>query len=285
MTERLRRSFLYTPADDAEMMEKALGLDAADAVIFDLEDAVPNKSLPDARANLEDVLGERSDRGAERCVRINGLQTTHWKDDIEAAVAAGVDTIVLPMVERPAQTERAVAAVEDASGAVPEFIVTVETPRGLFAADELAAHGGRVDAVTGFSYGIGDYARAVGTTGAPAQLHEYVSNVVVSAAAVGGLDPISTVYQDFTDDDGLRERAAQARESGYIGQKAIHPRQLSEINDMFTPTAEEAEEAARFIDAFDAAERDSIVVDGVFLDTAIVEQYRTILHRYEVVGS
>ncbi len=265
------------------MMEKALGLDAADAVIFDLEDAVPAEVLPQARTNLQTVLGESSSRGIERCVRINGLQTPHWEADIEAAVTAGADTIVLPMIEQPEQTARAVTAAANADGDVPEFIVTVETPRGMFAAEKLATHASQLDAVTGFSYGIGDYARAVGATGTPAQLHEYVRNVVVSAAAVGGLDPISTVYQDFSDVEGLREHAAQAHEIGYIGQKAIHPRQLPVINDMFTPTAEEAEEAARFVDAFDAADRDSIVVDGVFLDTAIVEQYRTVLTRHEEV--
>lgn len=284
VTNRLRRSFLYTPADDPEMMTKAFST-AADAVIFDLEDAIPTDALPEARANLATVLDDVSEHPTEQCVRINSLQTPHWDTDIKAAVAAGVDTIVLPMVERPEQTKQAVEVAANADGELPEFIVTVETPRGLFAADELAAHGSDIDAVTGLSYGIGDYARAVGATGAPAQLHEYVSNVVVSAAAVGGLDPISTVYQNFADDDGLREQAMQARNAGYIGHKAIHPDQLAIINDMYTPTSEEVDEATRFVDAFDAADRDSLVVDGVFLDTAIVEQYRTLLSRYEEVGA
>lgn len=284
MTDRLRRSFLYTPADDRDMMRKALGLEAADAVIFDLEDAIPTDALPAARTNLRAVLDAEEETATERCVRVNGLQTPHWEADVEAAVGAGVDTIVLPMVERTDQIDRAVEAADAADGDSPEFIVTVETPRGLFAAEELAAHGGDIDAVTGFSYGIGDYARAVGATGTPAQLHEYVRSVVVSAAAVGGLDPLGTVYQDFTDTEGLRETAAELREIGYIGQKAIHPGQLAVINDMYTPSAEEAEDAARFVDAFDANERDSIVVDGVFLDTAIVEQYRTVLNRHGEVG-
>lgn len=264
------------------MMAKALDSEA-DAVIFDLEDAVPNDALTDARANLATVLEDAPDDRTERCVRINGLQTRNWDADIEAAVAAGVDTIVLPMVERTDQIEQAVDTATTADGPLPEFIVTVETPRGLFAADELATHGGDIDSVTGFSYGIGDYSRAVGTTGTPDQLHDYVQTVIVSAAAVGGLDPLSTVYQDFTDHEGLRENAARARNIGYIGQKAIHPNQLPVINDMYTPTTDEVEEAGRFVETFDAADRDSLVVDGVFLDTAIVEQYRTLLSRHEEV--
>ncbi len=278
MTDRLRRSFLYTPADEPEMMEKAIET-VADAVIFDLEDAVPNDALPDARANLAAVLERGLENGTETCVRINGLQTPHWEDDVAAAVGAGVDTIVLPVIETVEQTEQAIAAAKAADGTLPEFVVTIETPRGLFAAESLAEQGRQHGAITGFSYGIGDYARAVGATGTPAQLHRYVRNVAVSAASIGNLDPIDTVYQEYSDTEGLREHAAAARECGYLGQKAIHPKQLPVINDVYTPTSAEVEEARRFVEAFDSADRASIVVDGVFLDTAIVDQYRTLLRR------
>ncbi|WP_435156671.1 HpcH/HpaI aldolase/citrate lyase family protein [Haladaptatus sp. DFWS20] len=284
MTEHLRRSFLYTPADDLEMMEKAVGLDTADAVIFDLEDAIPDDAVADARENIESVLQGRSFGRTEACVRINGLQTPHWESDLRAAVAADIDTVILPMVEEPAQLDRATQVAEAANGAIPELIVTIETPKGLFAVDEIAAHGGSLPHVTGLSYGFGDYTRAIGATGKPTRIHDFLSELIVSAAAVGGLDPIATVYQDFTDTTGLREQAKECRAIGYIGQKAIHPSQLEIINEMYTPTPAEVEEATHFVDTFDTADRDSLVVDGVFLDTAIVDQYRTVLSRHEEVA-
>ena len=283
MTERRRRSLMYTPADDPEMMASAASLDAADGVIFDLEDAVPADDVPAARENLEEVLGERDFGDTERCVRINGLQTDQWRDDLDAAVRAGVDTVVLPMVEGPDHLDAVVSEALPSTNGI-EFIPTIETPRGAFAADDIAERGRDLDAVTGLSYGIGDYARALGTTGTPDAIHEHLQQVVVSAAALGGLDPIATVYQDFDDTQGLRAAARSARDVGYVGQKAIHPKQLEVVNDVYSLTETELENARRYVEAFDEADRDSLVVDGVFLDTAIVEQYRTILSRREEVA-
>ncbi|WP_458208797.1 HpcH/HpaI aldolase/citrate lyase family protein [Haladaptatus sp. NG-SE-30] len=284
MSDHLRRSFLYTPADDIEMMKKAAGLDAADAVIFDLEDAIPDDAVADGRENINTILEDTHFDQTEVCVRINGLQTRNWETDLRAAVAAGVDTVILPMVERPADVDQAIQVAESASGGVPEFIVTIETPKGLFAVDEIATRGGSLPPVTGLSYGFGDYTRAIGATGKPTRIHDFLSEIIVSAAAIGGLDPIATVYQDYTDTTGLREQAMECREIGYIGQKAIHPAQLEVINEVYTPTLEDVEEARHFVDSFDTAERDSLVVDGVFLDTAIVDQYRTVLDRHDEVA-
>lgn len=285
MTKRLRRSFLYTPADDTDMMRKAAGTNA-DAVIFDLEDAIPTDAIPEARENVATVLADAETDFGERevCTRINGLQTDHWEGDLRASIDAGADAVILPMIERPGQLTTVVETARDAGGQVPEFVATIETPRGLFSADDIAERGGELDPVTALSYGFGDYTNAIGATGKPASMEAFVRQTVVSAAALGGLDPLATVYQDFTDTEGLRDHAAAARELGYIGQKAIHPAQLETLNEMYTPTQEEVDRARRFIDAFDGAERDSIVVDGVFLDTPIAEQYRTVLRRHEEVA-
>lgn len=280
MTKRLRRSFLYTPADDPEMMAKAAETDA-DAVIFDLEDAIPDDAVPDARGNVADVTSDASFGDAERCVRINGYRTDRWLDDLLAAVESDVDTVVLPMIETAAELETFVAVARQADGATPEFVPTVETPRGLAAVEAVAERGGEFPEVTGLSFGFGDYTRAIGATGRPERVREHVSLRVVGAAATAGLDPLATVYQDFRDADGLRNAAERARGVGYVGQKAIHPAQIDVLNDVYTPTGEEVERARRFVERFEESPRDSLVVDGVFLDTAIVEQYETVLARYE----
>jgi len=278
MTERLRRSFLYTPADDPEMMAKAAETDA-DAVIFDLEDAIPDDAVPTARENVADVASDAEFGDTERCVRINGYRTDRWLNDLLAAAESDVDAVVLPMIETPGELETFVAVARQADGETPEFIPTVETPRGLSAVEEIAERGGDLPEVTALSFGFGDYTRAIGATGRPERVREHVSLRVVGAAATAGLDPLFTVYQDFRDSEGLRETAERARSVGYVGQKAIHPSQIEVLNDVYTPTDEEVERARTFVERFEASPKDSLVVDGVFLDTAIVEQYETVLAR------
>lgn len=282
MTDRLRRSFLYTPADDPEMMEKAAGT-AADAVIFDLEDAVPDDAVPQARENVAEVTASASLDDVERCVRINGYRTDMWLDDLLTAVEHDVETVILPMIETPAELETFVAVARQADGTTPEFVATVETPRGLSGVEEIADRGGEFPEVTGLSFGFGDYTNAIGATGRPARVREHVSLRTVGAAATAGLDPLGTVYQDFRDAEGHREAAERAREIGYVGKMAIHPAQIEVLNDVFTPTDEEVERARRFVEAFEDSPKDSLVVDGVFLDTAIVEQYETVLTRHEEI--
>lgn len=282
MTDRLRRSFLYTPADDAEMMEKAAGTDA-DAVIFDLEDAVPDEAVPESRENVAEVAANASFGDTERCVRINGYRTDMWLDDLLTAVEHDVETVILPMIETPAELETFVAVARQADGTTPEFVATVETPRGLSRVEDIADRGGEFPEVTGLSFGFGDYTNAIGATGRPERVREHVSLRTVGAAATAGLDPLGTVYQDFRDAEGHREAAERAREIGYVGKMAIHPAQIEVLNDVFTPTDEEVERARRFVEAFEDSPKDSLVVDGVFLDTAIVEQYETVLARHEEI--
>lgn len=278
MTERLRRSFLYTPADDPEMMAKAAETDA-DAVIFDLEDAIPDEAVPAARENVAEVAADAAFGSTERCVRINGYRTDRWLNDLLAAVESDVDAVILPMIETPGELETFVAVARQADGETPEFVPTVETPRGLSAVEEISERGGDLPEVTALSFGFGDYTRAIGATGRPERVREHVSLRVVGAAATAGLDPLFTVYQDFRDAEGLRETAERARSVGYVGQKAIHPAQIEVLNDVYTPTDEEVERARTFVERFEESPKDSLVVDGVFLDTAIVEQYETVLAR------
>lgn len=282
MTNRLRRSFLYTPADDPEMMAKASDTDA-DAVIFDLEDAVPDEAVPEARSNVADVTAGESFGDTEQCVRINGYRTDMWLDDLLTAVESEVDTVVLPMIETPAELETFAAVARQADGTTPEFVATVETPRGLSAVEDIAERGGEFPEVTALSYGFGDYTNAIGATGRPERVREHVSLRTVGAAATAGLAPLATVYQDFRDAEGLRTVAERMREIGYVGQKAIHPAQIEVLNDVYTPTEEEVEQARKFVETFEESPKDSLVVDGVFLDTAIVEQYETVLARHEEI--
>lgn len=282
MTERLRRSFLYTPADRPEMLERAADT-AADALVFDLEDAVRPSDRPTAREHLATAL-ETVDYGdTEVCVRINAIGTDDWLDDLTAAVAAGVDTISVPMVERPEQVEAVVEAAAQRADDRPEIILLLETPTGVFDGREIVRTARELPAVTGLSFGVGDYARAVGGTPTSDEIRRFLNHRVVGLAAIGGLQPISSVYPSAGDLDVVRSVAEAARDVGFVGQSVIHPDQVPAVNEVFTLSAEEAQRAVGLVERYEASDLGAVVVDGEFLDEPLVDRYRRQLRRYEAV--
>lgn len=284
MVERLRRSFLYTPGDSPEMMAKAADA-GADGVTVDLEDAVRPEDKPQARENLRAVR-EMADFGeTELSVRVNGVRSDHWMADLNAAVDAGVDTVTLPMVETPRAVEETVAALEGLTDDSPELVLLLESPGGVFAGREIAEAAARLPRVTGLSFGVGDYARATGGEPTSARIREFLSHRVVGFAAIGRLQPVSSVYPDPTDLDALREVAASAAEVGFVGQSVIHPRQVPVVNEVFTPDPETVATARAHIDAYDASDRGAFVHEGTFLDEALVERYRRLVARADAIAA
>ena len=264
-------------------MESALETDA-DAVIYDLEDAIPDEHVRESRARIASVASDASGDEREHCVRINGPQSGLWKADLEAAIDAGASLVVVPMVESAAIVKTIHSVAVQYDGTTPELLLTIETPRGLFAAPDIATVADSMSAVTGLSFGLADMTKAIGATGTPEGLESILMLATSITAAAGRMQPYMTVYQDYSDLDGLRETAERAKSLGFVGQKAIHPDQIAVINDVYTPTRAEIEQATRLVEAFDDAVSDSVVVDGIFLDTAVVDQYRRVLERARVVS-
>lgn len=286
MTTRMRRSFLYTPADSSRMMRKAPTVNA-DAVIYDLEDSVAAENKTDARENLRTVIPEiRRDQPdeAERtefCVRINGVETDDWLSDVTAAAEAGMDTVHIPMVEHPWQVRVVVETATRLFDDPPEFFLLLETPLGIASGSEIAQTAAQLPHVTGISYGMSDYAVAIGASQKSSRVRTFLDPHVLSLAHIGGLDPVSPVFPDTTDESRLREIATNASKFGFVGQTVIHPDQVAVVNDVFTPSREEAERAKRLVDAFDAADVGRTVAEDVFMDEAQVKRYRGVVARYE----
>lgn len=277
-----RRSALYTPADEERLLGKAVDT-AADAFIFDLEDAVPGDAKAVARENLRSVV-PTLDTDREVAVRVNGPRTDHFDADVAAAVDAGADAVVVPMVEAPGDVEAAWTALADRSDGrssdSPALRLTVETPTGIHNGDAIAA-ACREASVASLSFGFADYCTALGTVGTPDAVRQRLELKTAEIAAMAEVTPFASVHLDVDDEDGLRRVAQRARDLGFAGMTAIHPDQLSVVNEVFTPDEEAVAEARRLVEAFDAAERDSLRVDGVFLDTATVDRYRRLLERAE----
>ena len=248
------------------MLAKAAEL-SADMVVIDLEDGV---AVADKEAARENLAGARA-RGT-LAVRINGIRTAWWRDDL--AAAAHADVIVVPKVESPDE----VSAVAELLGTTVGLEVQIETARGLVEVERIAAAGGPLEALV---FGPGDFAASIGvpvlTIGAGAS--EYALARIAVAARAFGLQPVDGPYAVLADLDGLEAAARVALALGFDGKWVIHPDQIEPVNTVFTPSAEEAERARQIVAAADGASS----VDGEMVDAATKKLAESVLARFSRV--
>ncbi|WP_135366583.1 HpcH/HpaI aldolase/citrate lyase family protein [Halosimplex halophilum] len=282
----VRRSLLYTPGDDRDMLETAVETDA-DAVIFDLEDAVAPDARDDARETVRATLDDLDDPGPELCVRINPYDRC-GRDDVDAVVGdtgTPPDSIVLPKAEGAADVAQLRDHLVDLGADDIDVIPLVETAAGIVAVEETAAAPG-VDAV---AYGDQDYTADVGATVTDEKTESlYARQRVVAAAGAAGVGALDTVYTDIEDREGLREQTQRVVEFGFDGKLAIHPDQVPVINEAFTPDAESIEWAERVVEGQRAAETDGtgvFTVDGQMIDPPLVERAERILDRADAADA
>jgi citrate lyase subunit beta/citryl-CoA lyase len=244
------------------MLAKAAGL-PADEVVVDLEDGVAAADKESARANLAAAQA----RGT-LAVRINGVRTRWWRDDLVAAAAA--DVIVVPKVESVDE----VTAVVELLPAGIGLEVQIETARGLVEVERIAAAGGPLEALI---FGPGDFAASLGvpvlTIGAGAS--EYALARIAVAARAFGLQPIDGPYAVLGENGALDASARLALAHGYDGKWVIHPAQIEVVNAIFTPTPAEVERARGIVAAADGAVR----LDGEMVDAATKRLAESVLAR------
>jgi citrate lyase subunit beta/citryl-CoA lyase len=264
------RSWLYVPAHRPELVAKALA-GGADAVVLDLEDAVPATAKATARAAA--VAACAAPRQRPLWVRVNGLDT-EWAEADLAALAGtgpGPDGVRLPKATDPAR----VAAVAARLGR--PLHPQLENARGIEEAFELA----RCHPLVGMvSLGETDLAADLRVRD-PAALAWARSRVVVANRAAGLPSPMASVWTDLTDPEGLARDSASARDAGFHGRSVIHPAQLEPVHRAFTPSRSEIDRAQALVDSVHtaAAAGHSAYLDerGRFVDPAVVEGARWVL--------
>ncbi len=285
-----RRTLLYTPADARDRMAKVPTYDA-DGVVFDLDDSVPDDRLPEARRNVREVTDEVDFGGLEVILKLDAYETPHWVEDLEVALESELDAVAMPKVQRSKEIETVVDLMERHPNPTPELLIYIETPEAVIRLGEIAETARRLEPVTGMVCSWGDdITRNMGTmpprfgdTSVGQHLGDWLGNYVALAATGAGLDPISYPHVDIRDEDGLRTRAEYARDSGYIGQLALHPAQLEPINDVFTPDENDVVRAFELTEEFEGMASDSTLIDGVFIDQAMAAHYRQFIARYEEI--
>jgi citrate lyase subunit beta/citryl-CoA lyase len=282
------RSLLFIPGDSEKKLSKGAGI-PADVLILDLEDSVTTDNKTAARGLVSEYLsGRAADQAQQVWVRINPMDHQECGADLGAVMPARPDGIVLPKTSSPEEVEllgRRIGTYEAEHdlgvGSTRILPVATETPKSLFSLGGYERCGQRL---AGLTWGAEDLSAAVGaTTNRDEQGHwtapyQLVRNLCLFAAHAAGVAAIDTLYADFGNTDGLRASCGEARRDGFSGKLAIHPAQVEVINEAFTPSAQEIEQARRIISLFeDNPGAGTLAMDGVMLDLPHLVQARKII--------
>ncbi|MCL2381768.1 MAG: aldolase/citrate lyase family protein [Treponema sp.] len=273
---RLRRTLMFVSAQTPGLMKEAY-IYGADSIIFDLEDAVAENQKDAARFSLYHALKTIDFMGAERVVRINALDTPHWKEDVRAAVAGGADTIRIPKCE----TARDVEALDVHLNKVEaEFgrengstlvMAALESPKGVLNALQICEASARM---IGIAISGGDFRKTMQTSYSPSGNEMFAArgNILLAARACGK-QCYDTVFTDLNDMDGFRAEAILAKEMGFDGKSVVSPRQINIVHEVFAPSAKQIIEAERVVRAIRENTAKGIGIfslDGQMLDIAFL---------------
>lgn len=272
-TVRPRRSVLYMPGANTRALDKARTL-PADALIFDLEDAVAPDAKEAARTNVVAAAWSKAYGKREIAIRCNGLTTAWGEADVAAIATSGADAILVPKVESAAEVTHVVSLL-DAAGAPPDLGVwaMIETPKAILRVEEIAGSHPRLAL---FVMGTNDLVKDMRARHTPVRLPLLTAlGLGILAARAYGLTVLDGVFNDIQDAAGFRAVCQQGLEMGFDGKTLIHPSQVEPCNEVFAPSAAELEMAGRIVAAFRQAQAEGkgvVTVDGRMIENLHVEQ-------------
>ena len=282
----MRRTMLYLPGNNPNMLTRGY-LFGSDGLILDLEDAVAMVEKDTARILVSKYLQQGEFGSCEVTVRINGIDTEYWKDDLAAVVPARrLDGIRAPKVD-DANTvkilDEELSRLEDKNG-LPQgklkLFCLLETAKGIWNAYDIATASPRVAAVIPGGEDLrADLKTERSDDGTEL---EWARRMLVFAARAAGVDPLDTVFSRVTDDAGLRKETQFIKQLGFAGKSIIHPHQIAILHDVFNPTEQEIAKAQKIIAAAkEAAARGqgAVSVDGKMVDVPVVKRAEYILVR------
>lgn len=275
------RTALYIPASKPRALQKAKEL-TADAIIFDLEDAVAPEEKASARELLIDVLSEGGYGARAKIVRINGLDTPWGREDAKKLSGLGgkIDGLLIPKVNAPHDLHQ---VAEIAPG--QKLWAMMETAHAMLNAAAIAAH----PRLAGMVMGTNDLAKELGSRHRADRLPMLsgLGHCLLAARAHGRII-LDGVYNAFKDDEGLRFECEQGRDMGFDGKTVIHPAQLEITNEAFSPSQAELDLARRQIAAFEevAAKGEGVaVLDGKIVENLHVVAARALLAKAEAIAA
>ena len=275
--KRLRRTMMFLNAQKPGLIKDPY-IYKPDSIMLDLEDAVAENQKDAARFSLYHALKEINYRGCERVVRINGLDTPYWEEDIHCAVAGGCDAIRIPKTESALDVQRVETVVEECEKkyGIPEghtlIMAAIESARGVMKALDICEASERM---FGIALSGGDYTKDLQThiTGTGLELMGARQNMIIAARAAG-VQCFDTVYTNLDDMDGFRRDVETIHLMGFDGKSIINPRQINIVHEIFTPTQKDiifAEKVVKEIDEKKALGIGVFTVDGKMIDIAFYD--------------
>ena len=286
----MRRSMLFLPGNNPNMLINGNCL-GADAVIFDLEDAVSPAEKDAARILVRNTMRYMDFRGCEIIVRINSIDTAFWKQDIDEILPYKPGLILLPKTGSAedvkaadayiSQVEEKLGMAQDTVGLMP----LIETAMGVENAFAIATAAKRVKALF------------LGAEDLTADLQckrtkegreiEYARTRLVVAARAAGVDVYDTPFTDVNDDEGIVKDAELAKALGFTGKASISPRHVEVINTVFSPTQKDVDYAYEVMDAIATAKeqgKGAIALHGKMIDAPIVARAERVIAMAQALG-
>ena len=275
--KRLRRTMMFLNAQKPSLI-KDPQVYGPDSIMLDLEDAVSENQKDSARFSLYNALRTLDYGDTERVVRINGLDTPHWQEDVRVCVAGGADAIRIAKTESAENVrtvEKAVEVAEREFG-VPVgrtlLMAAIESARGILHAEEICTAS---DRLFGVALSGGDYTKDLQTTLSKSGVELMGARQhLVMAARATGVQCFDTVYLDMDDMDGFEAEVRMIRQMGFDGKSIVNPRQIDIVHKIFTPSRKEivwAEKVVREIDEKKAKGIGVFTVDGKMIDIAFYD--------------
>ena len=274
------RSMLFVPADSERKLAKSVN-SPADALILDLEDSVAEARKVGARSTAaEFITAQAPTLNARLLVRINPLDTALAMGDLAAVVVPGLAGIMLPKTHSAGDIIRlghCLDALEARAGLLPGTVrivpVATETAQAMLNMQSFAGPIDKLARLAGVTWGAEDLSAAIGAVsnreenGDWSPLYTLANSFCLCAAAAAGVPPIDTLHADFRDAAGLASACRASRRRGFRGRIAIHPDQVTIINEAYSPSAAELAHAQRIVDAFtNQPDAGTLSIDGVMVD-------------------
>ena len=292
MTDRntLRRTGLYVSASSPVNMAQAPFYNE-DMLIYDLEDSVPRTEKDAARLLVYHTVKYHRPKDKEVVIRVNGIDTVYFEQDLECAVKAEPDTIRLPKVESAAQVEQVseqMERLEQAAG-IPKgkihLICNIESFQGILHAQEIAAASPRNVAL---ALSAEDFTASMKMERTKAGMEIfYARNVLVLACRAAGIQALDVVFSDINDLEGLRQDCQVTRNMGFDGKTVIHPRQIDIANSFFTPSEKEIAHAVQVLEAIEEGRRlgkGAVSLNGSMIDEPVVLRAQNTIARAKAAG-
>lgn len=274
---RLRRTMMFLNCQKPGLIKDPY-IYAPDSIMLDLEDAVAENQKDSARFSLYHALQEIDYRGIERVVRINGLDTEHWQEDVRVCVAGGADAIRIPKTQYASDVKAVEKAVEEAEREFGRpvgstlLMAAIESTRGVINTLEICESSERL---FGVALSGGDYTKDLQTviSGTGVELMGARQSMIIAARAAG-VQCFDTVFTNLDDMEGFEREVQMIKTMGFDGKSIINPRQINVTHKIFTPTFKEIDFAEKVVKEIEEKKAQGVgvfTVNGKMIDIAFYD--------------